>query len=62
MAQDNAAMNGQPQVLSSSLLFNVSPTMSLTFPPYSVSVLVFNVPKVVSNPVTVPGGPGQLGH
>jgi hypothetical protein len=42
MPQDNAAMNGQPQVIGQTTINNISTTTSLTFPPYSVSVLVFS--------------------
>ncbi len=40
MAQDNAAENGQPQIISPKLLVSSSLTLAASFPPYSVTVLV----------------------
>ncbi len=44
MAQDNAAENGLPQTITPKLLVNASAALSASFPPYSVTVLVFLVP------------------
>jgi hypothetical protein len=56
MPQDNAAMNGQAQSIAISQISNVANTTTLTFPPYSVSVLVFTPkgslgPKNPTNPL-----------
>jgi len=59
MTQDNAAMNGQPQTISVSQINNVSHTTTLTFPPYSVTVLVFNQQLQAPNNPTNPTKPLQ---
>jgi len=41
MKQDNAAMNGQPQIIDVATIKNAANKMSQVFPPYSVTVLVF---------------------
>ena len=42
MTQDNAAMNGKSQAIGVSTIKSVSKTMTMTIPPYSVSVIVFH--------------------
>jgi hypothetical protein len=42
MAQDDEAMNGQTQTIGVSTIPSVSSTTTLSFPPYSVNVLVFS--------------------
>ncbi|MHB8637394.1 MAG: alpha-L-arabinofuranosidase [Fimbriimonadaceae bacterium] len=54
MPQDNAAKNGQAQVIGQSVIPNITNNSTLTFPPYSVTVLVFAPLNIgsPSNPVS----------
>ena len=50
MPQDNAAMNGQTQNIAESVVNNVAANTTISFPPYSVTVLVLT-PKNIGHPI-----------
>ena len=59
MDQDNAAKNGQPQTIGTTQLTGIGNNTTLSFPPYSVSVLVFT--PILEPPLIHPVSPIKVG-